>query len=264
MNKTLRAIPDEFPASWASEWGQERMGENREWSFWMAFSYKGARQCFRWIEPGQFLMGSPPGEAGRDDDEQQHQVTLSQGFWLADTACSQALWQAVMGGNTSQFKGKDRPVDSVSWNDVQTFLTKLNGLQPELQLCLPSEAQWEYACRAGTATAYSFGEAIRTEQVNCSGRNTLPVKSLPPNAWGLYQMHGNVWEWCRDGYAAYPQGPVTDPVGPEADSRVLRGGSWNVFAWFCRSAVRFRDRAGGSDLNCGFRLSRGPTAGRSG
>ncbi|WP_367155155.1 formylglycine-generating enzyme family protein [Methylomonas sp. HYX-M1] len=223
----------------------------------------GQKLRMRWIEPGQFLMGSPPGEAGRGNDEQQHEVTLSQGFWLADTACTQALWQAVMGGNTSRFKGKDRPVEGVSWNDVQTFLTRLNGLQPALQLCLPSEAQWEYACRAGTATAYSFGDAIRKEQVNFSGSNTVPVKSLPPNAWGLYQMHGNMWEWCRDGYAGYPPGPVTDPVGPEADFRVLRGGSWISDARDCRSACRGRDRAGSSSRDCGFRLSRGPTVGWS-
>ena len=113
-------------------------------------------QRFRWIQPGSFVMGSPEEENGRYDDETPHQVNLSQGYWLADTACTQALWQAVMGNNPSQFKGENRPVDSVSWNDVQQFIETLNQQQPGLNLRLPSEAEWEYACRAGTTGAFNF------------------------------------------------------------------------------------------------------------
>ncbi|MDD5395259.1 MAG: formylglycine-generating enzyme family protein [Thiothrix sp.] len=236
---------------------------------------KGITQRFRWIEPGTFLMGSPESEAERYGDEVQHQVTLTQGFWLADTTVTQAQWQAVMGNNPSRFSDNpNNPVEQVSWNDIQDFLQKLNALIPSLQAKLPTEAQWEYACRAGTTTPFSFGDNITPEQVNYEGNypyaggkkglyreKTVPVKSLPANPWGLFEMHGNVWEWCQDVWQEkLPASPVTDPEGVAGGDkagveRVVRGGSWGDFGGSCRSAYRFRyEPDGRSDSGGGFRL----------
>jgi formylglycine-generating enzyme required for sulfatase activity len=264
--RTYTTYPDNFPASWASGWGEDQYG------LWMTFNYKGIRHLFRWCEPGTFLMGSPEEEPERYEDEAQHQVTLTRGFWIAETPVTQALWEIFMGDNPSRFKGAERPVERVSWEDAQRFISKLNGIKPELQLCLPTEAQWEYACRAGTTTPFSFGDNITTDQVNYNGnypynkgskgedRNqTVEVKSLPPNAWGLYQMHGNVWEWCQDKYETqYPTQPVTDPQ--EADSgtyRVLRGGSWFNGGRLCRSADRNHYDPAYRYSYYGFRLALG-------
>ena len=233
-----------------------------------------AIQRLRWIEPGTFLMGSPEDELERSRDEgSQHPVTLTKGFWLADTACTQALWQTVMGSNPSHFMvDNQRPVESVSWEDIQGFLRNLERLMPESEAKLTTEAQWEYACRAGTVTPFSFGEQITPEQVNYDGNHpyaggkkgkfreaTVAVKSLPPNDWGLYQMHGNVWEWCADGQRRYDGKPQQDPegqalTGKEAH-RAIRGGSWIDAARGARSAYRDADRPGDSDRILGFRFS---------
>ncbi|MGZ8190347.1 MAG: formylglycine-generating enzyme family protein [Methylococcaceae bacterium] len=237
----------------------------------MGFTYKGNRHLFRWIEPGTFLMGSPSNEPERAEDETQHQVTLSRGFWMADAPVTQALWQEVMGDNPSHFQGDNRPVENVSWDDAQAFIAKMNGMKPELKLCLPTEAQWEYACRAGTTTPFSFGYEISSEQVNFDGNypynngkpsryreETSDVKTLPPNAWGLYEMHGNIWECCQDWYGEYPSGPVTDPQGPDTGTaRVIRGGSWDNFVGNVGSAVRFRFTPAYRYNRLGFRISRG-------
>ena len=239
-------FPEEFPESWASDWGEDEFG------LWMAFTYKGVRQAFRWCEPGVFLMGSPLNEPERLDNEVQHEVTLTQGFWIADTPVTQALWQVTMGDNPSQFKGEEKPVENVSWDDAQAFIAKMNELKAELKLCLPTEAQWEYACRAGTTTPFSWGEQIDSSLVNFHGtapynngrksefrEQAVAVKALPCNDWGLYQMHGNVWEWCQDWYGAYPSQPIIDSQGPESGrTRVLRGGSWFGIGRICRSACR--------------------------
>ena len=262
-------FPPAFPAPWASEWGQDRFG------LYMDLNYQGVCQRFRWILPGSFLMGSPENEKEIEPwggDETQHRVTLAHGFWLADTACTQALWQAVMGGNPSHFTGDpDLPVESVSWLDVQQFIERLNALFPGLQVRLLNEAQWEYACRAGTQTPFSFGSDITPEQVNYDGNypyaggsqglyrgKTVPVKSLPPNPWGLYEMHGNVWEWCADWYGDYPKLAVIDPQGPDqGDSRVVRGGSWGNNARYSRSAYRDWFEQDYRYRNLGFRLAPG-------
>ncbi|GJL74925.1 formylglycine-generating enzyme family protein [Nitrosomonas sp.] len=262
-------FPEEFPESWASDWGEDEFG------LWMAFTYKGVRQAFRWCEPGTFLMGSPQGEPERYDDELQHEVTLSKGFWIADTPVTQALWQAVMGGNPGEFKSEERPVENVSWDDSQAFITQLNNLKAELKLCLPSEAQWEYACRAGTTTPFSWGVQIDSTLVNFAGtrpynngstsedrEQIVDVSALPCNDWGLYQMQGNVWEWCQDWYVEYPAQPVIDPQGPESGigrgrGRVLRGGSWISDGRDCRSANRYHGAPSGRGIIIGFRLARG-------
>ncbi|MFO0874374.1 MAG: formylglycine-generating enzyme family protein [Phycisphaerales bacterium] len=229
-------------------------------------------QRLRWIEPGEFWMGSPETEAERSGGEgPRHRVTLTRGFWLADTACTQAMWSAVTGKNPSRFKGDDRPVEQVSWHDVRAFLDQLSALLPECETDLPTEAEWEYACRAGTETPFSFGETITPEQVNYDGnfpyaggakglyrKETVPVKSFPANRWGLYEMHGNVWEWCADGKRRYAADPVEDRRGPEGGdtdvSRVVRGGSWIDNARGARSAIRHADDPGHAFDLLGFRF----------
>jgi sulfatase modifying factor 1 len=261
-------FPDPFPLPWASDWG-----EDDEYGLWMALTLGDARQVFRWISPGRFLMGSPADEPERlAEREAQHEVTLSRGFWLADTACTQAFWQAVTGSNPSHFKDDPRhPVEQVSWNDVQTFIAELGRRLPGLPVRLPTEAEWEYACRAGTTTPFSFGDNITPERVNYNGntpyaggekglyrQKTVPVASLPTNPWGLYEMHGNVWEWCADWFGDYPTEPQIDPQGPQSGaSRVLRGGSWNYCGGYVRSAFRLRLEPGRRVGRFGFRLALG-------
>ena len=181
-------------------------------------------------------------------------MVLTRGYWLADTACTQALWSAVMDGDRpSRFQGEDRPVETVSWNDVQSFVARANDRVPGLALTLPSEAQWEYACRAGSESAFSFGDQVTTDDANYNGnypmpggekgdyrQETLPVRRFRPNPWGLYQMHGNVWEWCRDAMREYRDEVERDPVGDTGAgaSRAVRGGSWIYGARDVRSAYR--------------------------
>ena len=250
------AQPLEFPAVWASEWGQDEIG------LWMGFTYKGVSYRFRWILPGTFKMGS---ENGYDNEKSVHDVTITQGFWLGETTVTQALWQAVMGDNPSHFKGDDLPVERVSWDDAKKFIETFHQEEKELKLCLPSEAQWEYVCRAGTETEYFFGDDIIHDQVHFSQGydiGTCSVKDKPGNAWGLYQMHGNVWEWCEDRYNEnyYKNSEKTNPSGPSDPSfgrRVLRGGSWLDNATRARSAYRLFDSPGMRSRDTGFRLARG-------
>ena len=255
---------------WAVNFGQDRYG------MFADLQIKGILHRCRWIPPGTFLMGSPEDEPERDNDEMLHQVTLTRGFWLGETTVTQELWTAVMGENPSGFPGKERPVEQVSWQDCQEFFRRLQGLAETggVTFNLPTEAQWEYACRAGTTTPFSFGDNITPEQVNYDGdfpynngkkgeyrEETVPVKSLPCNDWGLYEMHGNVWEWCADRYGEYPEGPLEDPArADEAGARVLRGGSWFLSGRFCRSACRLRLVPGNRFHSIGFRLSPGQSA----
>jgi len=207
---------------------------------------------FVYIPPGTFMMGSPPYEKYRNDNETQHKVTISKGFYMQSTQVTQGQWKAVMGNNPSYFKNGDNyPVETVSWNDTQEFIKKLNS-KDNKGYRLPTEAEWEYACRAGTITPFYFGETISTDQVNYNGNypygngkkgiyreKTTPVGTFPPNDWGLFDMHGNVWEWCNDWYGDYSDKPVTDLIGATTgSSRVLRGGSWYYYARYCRSALR--------------------------
>ena len=221
------------------------------------------------IQPGSFMMGSPPRECGRDTDETLHRVEISRPYFLQNTPVTQQQWQQVMGTNPSWFKHPDHPVECVSWEDVQDFITALNRRRLGTYR-LPTEAEWEYACRAGGNSPFSVGngEDLDAEQANFDGDYpygrglrkaspgaTTPVKSYRPNRWGLYDMHGNVWEWCQDWYGPYPDTTVSDPVGPEVGSaRVARGGSWDYFASYCRSAYRVKHPASLRNYLFGFRM----------
>ena len=261
------------PPSWADDWGTDEYGH---WGTFSIENQQGKKitQRMRWIKPGTFLMGSPENEPERRRNEgPQHSVTIRQGYWLFDTACTQALWEAVMGENPSGFKGPDHPVESISWRDCQNFLKRLNQRLPGLDLTLPSEAQWEYACRADTTTPFSFGINITLEQVNYDGnypyaggkkglyrQQTVPVASLPPNRWGLYEMHGNVREWCQDHWHDDYQGAPADgsawEEGRDTDTdRVLRGGSWSDNTRNMRAAFRYRVHPVGHYVNVGFRCA---------
>lgn len=250
-------------ASWASAIGQDEWGDYAETLIFDVV------QRFRWIPPGTFLMGSPSTELHHYADEIQFEVTLTRGFWMADTVCTQTLWDVVVAKKPSAFRdNKNNPVERVSWDDVQEFLTALRALMPGMNARLPTEAQWEYACRAGTTTPFSFGQNISTDQVNYDGskpyadaprslfrRRTVPVKTLPQNPWGLYEIHGNVWEWCQDIYGDYPREPTTNPVGAKSGSgRVIRGGSWARGARGARSANRSNEERGASSEQIGFRF----------
>jgi formylglycine-generating enzyme required for sulfatase activity len=221
---------------------------------------------FVWIEPGTFMMGSRWNERGSFlQEHHKHEVTLTRGYYLQTTPVTQGQWKAVMGDNPSGFKdkGPDYPVEKVSWNAVQIYIQILAELVKR-ECRLPTEAEWEYACRAGSQTAYSFGTgADELDQYawfeGNSGGSTRPVGQLKPNPWGLYDMHGNVLEWCHDRYGEeYPHGPVTDPTGPDnrgnKNNRVIRGGGWRYKARICRSAFRVGIDPDDQSDAIGFRL----------
>jgi formylglycine-generating enzyme required for sulfatase activity len=197
------------------------------------------------IAPGTFWMGSPPDEPDRMENETRHQVTLTKGYYLQTTEVTQAQWKAVMGNNPSQFKGDTLPVESVPMSEIEYFIQLLNQ-RGEGTYRLPTEAEWEYAARAGTTTRWSCGDnescldQVAWYIVNANNKNH-PVAQKQPNAWGLYDMHGNVWEWVQDFYTDYPSGPVTDPQGPSSGMyRTMRGGAqaFNANASHLRAAYR--------------------------
>jgi formylglycine-generating enzyme required for sulfatase activity len=223
-----------------------------------------------WIPSGTFTMGSPPSEGGYSCERPAHRVTISKGFWLGKTLVTQGQYQAVMGTNPSDFTkvGADAPVDTVSWDDAMEFCRKLTeqeratGRIPEgYAYTLPTEAQWEYACRAGTTGAlYGKLNDIAWYYGN-SGDSTHPVGQKQPNAFGLYDMIGSVWEWCSDWYGNdYSAGNVTDPAGPDSGlNRVVRGGWWGLTTVYCRSAFR-SDYDPSIHFNfIGFRLALAPS-----
>jgi|GEM_PF-658382 len=211
-----------------------------------------------WIKPGSFMMG-----AGAE----AHRVRLSKGFWMGKYEVTQEQWEKIMGNKPSSFKGANLPVENVSWNDCQEFLKKLNALFEKRkgklgngEFRLPTEAQWEYACRAGTRTVFYTGDAdgdldrAGWYQGNAGGA-THTVGQKEKNAWGLYDMHGNVWEWCEDWFGPYAAGDATDPTGPSVGStRVLRGGSWDHATRFCLSAYRYNLVPTFRNFNIGFRV----------
>ncbi|NQT11380.1 MAG: formylglycine-generating enzyme family protein [Planctomycetes bacterium] len=285
-------LVDGCPPEWASGWGQDAFGIFAEFSL-PDGSGRWVTQRMRWIPAGTFLMGSPEDEPGRDSDEgPQHEVAITRPFWIFDTPCSQAVWEIVMEENPSRFVDPDRPVEQVSWDDCQDFITRLNSHLPGLSLRLPSEAEWEYACRAGTTEATYAGpieilghnnapilDDIAWYGGNCgvdfdlddgwdsSGwpdkqhdhrrAGTRKVAQKRPNRWGLFDMLGNVIEWCQDRYGAYVGGAQLDPQGPsDGHDRVVRGGSWNYDARGLRSAYRNHLRPSLRVLNFGFRCAR--------
>ena len=227
----------------------------------MTLTAKGVEYAFRWCPAGKFMMGSPEEEFGRQANEMQHEVTLTKGFWMLETEVTQEMWEAVMGSNPSPYRSNVKlAVNDVSWDDCRWYIKELNalGVAPVgYKFSLPTEAQWEYASRAGTTTPYHFGSDLNGDKANCNGNypygtetkgthrgNTTVVGLYPANAWGLYDMHGNVVEWCLDWYGAYPGGSVMDPTGPTTGSNhVLRGGSWSSHAVGCRSAFRDGSRS---------------------
>jgi formylglycine-generating enzyme required for sulfatase activity len=263
-----------------------RFGIDPEFGLWADLNVVGVTQRFRWIAPGEFWMGSPKEEQVRLKvkdwmrwamaEDLSHHVRITQGFWLADSTCTQAMWLALMVNNPSHFRGDlNLPVERVSYDDVLKYLLRFQQTLPEgLEAELPTEAQWEFACRAGTNTAFSFGDSISIDQVNFSGigplsqrgaslgrERTIPVHSLRANAWGLFEMHGNVWEWCADGPRIYEKDyrrnhAISDPRGSfDSDRRVLRGGSWRDPASSVRAAYRSRGPRGGGWDGGGFRLA---------
>lgn len=213
------------------------------------------------ILAGVFQMGSDPSDEGHNDDESAFEATISKPFYLGKHQVTQAQWEMVMGFNPSKTKGSKLPVTNVSWNDCQLFIHRLNN-GSEQGIRLPTEAEWEFACRAGTTTSFSFGEKITTVDANCDYKIRKPVDvgSYEPNAFGLYDMHGNVFEWCNDWYGDYPPGRSTDPQGPKVGKdRVMRGGSFCVKASSVRSALRNSAPPDFKSNDLGFRIAQTPS-----
>ncbi|MEM9159458.1 MAG: formylglycine-generating enzyme family protein [Verrucomicrobiota bacterium] len=266
--------PDEATAETKPVWALREERNEFERYADLALSGRGADgpvMRMRWVEPGSFMMGSPKDETGRSADETRRQVTLTKGFWLAETPCTQEQWQAVMGRiPSSQTGSDDLPVESISWLDCQEFIEALGKTHSEMEARLPTEAEWEYACRAGTNTAFNDGSPCTEPSGRDpaldklgwfdknSGVETHPVKMKKANEWGFHDMHGNVWEWCNDWYGSIKSVDVVDPTGPRTgEARVLRGGGVWYDAQLCRSASRIR---GGPDYRnrlIGFRLALG-------
>jgi formylglycine-generating enzyme required for sulfatase activity len=257
----------------------------------------GLQMKFCWCPAGKFTIGSPATEPGRDADEAQVEISIARGFWLSTYEVTQDEYQRLMGDNPSWFSpsggGKDKvkdiktallPVERVSWNDAMAFCRKLTDqeraagrLPTDCEYTLPSEAQWEYACRAGTRTATAFAvivdekvesDSLGSDQANFNGEEPyngaaagknmerpVEVGSFAANAWGLYDMHGNVWEWCRDGYRTELPRSSDPPAPDDDDERVMRGGSWYVFGKDCRSASRSHEEPRLLYDDLGFRVA---------
>ena len=272
----MAGLLDQPAPAWASATGVDAYGA------WAELTVGDQVQRLRWITPGTFTRGSPIQE-GREREYNEgpmHQVTISRGFWMADSECTQGLWLEVMGENPSHFhcasmkpwannlfvlvRDPDtapapnvvHPVENVSWNDCQRFIRRLQERIPDLQVALPTEAEWEYACRAGTVGPHAGDlEEIAWLTGQDPPIGSRPVRSKQPNAWGLYDMHGNVWEWCADWFGLYPEEPVVDPIGPETGQlRILRGGDWICSDEYARSAQRFRAPEDHRFWTIGFRF----------
>jgi len=234
---------------------------------WVAASID---QEFVRIPAGSFMMGSPPDEAGREAQERLHEVTLSRPFYLAVTEVTQLQWEKVMGTNPSRFVAcPDCPVEWISAHEIELFLARAGELEG-VSFRLPTEAEWEYACRAGTRTVFGIGDEVGTDSANYDGHyplagqpvgefreRTLSVASFPANAWGLFDMNGNVWEWTADPHCEYSAEHVIDPLGScTTELRVIRGGSWVFGADSARCALRYTHRPQDVGPSLGFRLAR--------
>ena len=260
QTQTIRDHPlaSARPPAWAAAWGSDRLGP------WCSLNIHDVVQRFRWIPPGQFQMGSPDDDKESFDDEQpSHWVTISHGFWMFDTPCTQALWEAVTAKTPSHFTGAKRPVEQVSWRDIQEFMDRLNDQVSELELRLSTEAEWEYACRAGNPdTRYGELDNVAWHSGNSEG-STHDVGEKQSNAWGLHDMLGNVWEWCADhSRRKYSAESVVDPLHTtdnENASRVVRGGGWFFGARFARAACRNGSRPESRWGDLGFRCLSSPS-----
>ena len=246
---TQVAVPE--PAwprpAWAATRGEDAHGR------WAELPVAGRAVRLRWCPPGSFLLGSQLDEAGRRADEGPCLATISHGFWLAEVEVAQGLYQAVMGANPSAFRGDDLPVENVTWDEAQGFLRRVNAALAQPLVRLPTEAEWEYACRAGAP-----GETPPVGWfAGNSGNRTHPVGTLPANAWGLYDLRGNVMEWCQDYHAPFPTGAVTDPLGWDGVGRIARGGAWGHPAAEARIALRTRYLAIAHFSFLGFRFAIG-------
>ena len=278
------------------EYGVDSIGRFADLAAIAAATGQIVQQRMRWILPGTFMMGSPIGEDGRFEREVQRHVTITEGFWMFDTPCTQGFWELIVGRNPSIIADPQRPVEQISWDDVQEFTHELNDRVSKEswgRFRLPTEAEWEYACRAGTTGAtyvgdlkifgdanaplldrigwyggnsgrgYDLDKSYSLEQDFLTDRQypdkvggTRKVGKKEPNGWGLYDMLGNVWEWCEDWYGEYSSERIPDPTGPsEGTTRVLRGGSWHSPARYLRSACRFRDAPGLRLSILGFRIA---------
>jgi len=240
-----------------------RAGEEHEFEI-----APGVKIVMCWIPPGEFLMGSPISEKYRNNNEYQHRVEVTYGFWLAKTQITQEQWRSIMGSNPSHFikNGDERPVEGMSWLDVcgdepehEGFLDRINKLTTTGgRYHLPTESQWEYACRAGTTGAYYWNlDEVAWYRKN-SGGATHPVGQKMPNVWGLHDMLGNVWEWCADWYEEYSIGVVEHTAKPRLEPyRVYRGGGWNNSSYNCRAATR-NNYIPINNNYVGFRIARSP------
>lgn len=241
--------------SWATAAGRDDFG-------WWADLVIGSApvQRFRLVPSGTFTMGSPASEAGHKNDEVQVNVTITKAFWLADTECPQAVWREVMANNPSRHQGAERPVERISWRDAQAFVSKVHDLRA-MPMRLPTEAEWEYAARAGGTDFFTAArhDGIGIEQVAWfdanSGSASKAVKLRFPNPIGLYDLHGNVWEWCQDRYAPYTTVPVSDPVGRDGEKNVARGGSWGDPVTSVRAAHRVSLKSDLRSAYVGMRLA---------
>ena len=277
-------LADGIAPDWASGWGEDEHG------VFVEITVGEVSQALRWCPPGRFLIGSPEDETERHGNEgPQTEITFERGFWLFETAVTQAFYEAVTGEDPSHFKRADRPVEQVSWDDAQSFLKAINQAHPGLELRLPSEAEWEYACRARSETPFEpnvarhfSGASITAGEVNYDAnfpyakapkgeyrKETVGVRStlFRPNGWGLWHMHGNVWEWCEDVWkgshaGALPDGsPRPSSKKDGGSTRVVRGGSWLSRARSCRAAYRLRLAPGSRSSLLGFRPARGQASG---
>ncbi len=216
----------------------------------MVITVDGIDYAFRWIPAGKFIMGAPFSE-GKAMDETQHKVKLTHGFWMLETEVTQAMWESIMHYNPSWHEGDNLPVERVSWHACNIFCNRLSK-KLDGTVKLPTEAQWEYACRAGTTEEYA-GELYSMACYNTT-LGTDPVGIHTPNNWGLYDMHGNVWEWCFDLYDSYENLPSKDPIGPNyGRNRVSRGGGWGSNNDYCRSATRASNDPNVQNYYLGFR-----------
>jgi formylglycine-generating enzyme required for sulfatase activity len=214
---------------------------------------------FKRLPAGSFLMGAPDSEKDRrPNDCPQHKVTLTQPFYLGVYLVTQEQYEKVMGKNPSNFKGAKRPVETVNWSEAQDFCLKLSKLQMNMTYRLPTEAEWEYAARAGTQTAYYWGDNFDGQYAWCkenSKGESQEVGTRQPNAWGLYDMSGNAWEWCADWFGAYPASEQVDPKGAASGSnRVLRGGAWGAAPNACCSTYRLDSPVDNRNFVMGFRV----------